>query len=95
MCDICGSEIARQPCEAAMAISQLVVLTDLDRGLQLLYQIDCEKAFISIDKIRISRACEECMTLKSLLGEHQSGLHCIEMEGESKEKVEQGIAERR
>lgn len=94
ICGTRGEEVTRRRCEAAILISQLVVLTELDRGLQLLYRIECDKDFMKIDKVGIKFDCEECLTTQSLLGEYQAGLRCIEMEQESRDRAERDRAER-
>ena len=80
ICGTRGGEIRRIQCDAAGYLSHLVVLTDLDYALQLLYQIDCENASGTTDQVRVYRDCEECMLITRLIGEYQAGLRCIEME---------------
>jgi hypothetical protein len=84
LCGWRGSEIRKQPCEAAVAISRLVVLTDNDVQLLQIYRRECEQSFKESYLVRIGQNCSICSGLVEILGELQAQLDCVNMANSSR-----------
>jgi hypothetical protein len=76
LCGWHGLEIRRHLCPAAIAISQLVALTESDVIIMRRYDKECERVFEERLQVRIEPGCFNCRRWLTLLGRFQAQLRC-------------------